>query len=59
MSIDVGQITTLVNTVGFPIVMCLLLFYYIYSSNKQLVNAVNALENSVIELKSLVEKGEE
>lgn len=37
------EMQNLIGSMGFPIVMCLLLFYYISTTNKQLENLINAV----------------
>lgn len=38
-----SELQTLIGSVGFPIVMCLLLFYYISSTNKQMEAMIQAM----------------
>lgn len=38
-----SELQTLIGSVGFPIVMCLLLFYYISSTNKQMESMIEAI----------------
>lgn len=60
----VSEIVTAVSTVGFPIVMCGVLFWYIVQTNKDHKEEVNklrdALENNTLALTKLCDKlGEE
>ncbi len=38
-----SELQSLIGSVGFPIVMCLLLFYYISSTNKQMESMIQAM----------------
>ncbi len=38
-----SELQSLIGSVGFPIVMCLLLFYYISSTNKQMESMIQAI----------------
>lgn len=44
---DYQEITTLIGSFGFPIVMCLLLFWYIVTTHKELVNALYAINRTL------------
>lgn len=37
-----SELETFIGHMGFPVVMCLLLFYYVSTTNKQLENLINA-----------------
>lgn len=39
----VQDITTIISTVGFPIVMCLLMAWYFYKRDQTMTDAVNKL----------------
>lgn len=51
MSFD--QIVQLIGSVGFPIVMCFALCYYIYKSNSEMTKAINDLQDAI---QTLVQK---
>lgn len=57
------EITTAISTVGFPIVMCGCLCYYIYKVQSALVEAINKNSEAIVEmadaLKGGVKDGEE
>lgn len=40
---EYSTVTTLIGSFGFPIVMCLLMAWYINSTNKELTTAINNL----------------
>lgn len=56
----ISEIVTAVSTVGFPIVMCGSLFWYIVQTNKDHKEEVNklrdALENNTLALTKLCDK---
>lgn len=57
---DLTQITTMCSSLGFPIVMCLLLFNYIKTEQKETRTMINLLKESVDHLvEALREKHEE
>ena len=57
---DLTQITTMCSSLGFPIVMCLLLFNYIKTEQKETRTMINLLKESVDHLvEALREKNEE
>lgn len=41
---DLSALTTLIGSVGFPIVMCVILFNFVSNQQKQLTDAVNELK---------------
>lgn len=53
---NVQEIGTLVSTVGFPIVMCGALFWYINKMTDTMTNAVQEMKVAVTELKNVVEE---
>lgn len=53
---NVQEIGTLVSTVGFPIVMCGVLFWYINKMTDSITNAVQEMKLAVTELKNAVEE---
>ena len=44
---DVQTIQAFIGSFGFPIVMCLLLFWYIVTTHKELVNALYAINRTL------------
>lgn len=44
---DAQAISSLIGSFGFPIVMCLLLFWYIVTTHKELVNALYAINRTL------------
>lgn len=51
-----NEIIGAISTVGFPIVMCGVLCYYIFKTQTALINAIN---NNSLEIAKLVERMEE
>lgn len=43
---EYSEVTTLIGSFGFPIVMCLLMAWYINGTSKELTKAVNALNRT-------------
>lgn len=50
------EVATLVSTVGFPIVMCGVLFWYINKMTDSMSKAVQEMKLAVTELKNAVEE---
>ena len=50
------EIASIVSTVGFPIVMCGLLFWYINKMTDSMTNADQEMKQAVTELKNAVEE---
>lgn len=50
MTIDITQIGSLISSIGFPCVMCLILVYFMNISNKNLTDAIGELKNAITEL---------
>lgn len=50
------EVTTLISSVGFPIVMCLLFYYQISNSNNKMEEVLNEIKSIVNEIKILVNK---
>lgn len=48
---DITQISSLIGSLGFPIVMCVLLFSYMKEQNEQHQEETNALKDAINELK--------
>lgn len=56
MSTDiVPTITNLISNVGFPIAMCLLMMWYIYTSQSKLTEAINELRETMVEVRARLE----
>ena len=56
MSADVvPTITNLISNVGFPIAMCLLMMWYIYTSQSKLTEAINELRETMVEVRARLE----
>lgn len=57
---DVQTITTIISTVGFPIAVCLVCFWYINKQNEQhkaeTDKLAEALNNNTIVMQKLVDK---
>ena len=51
---DFTEITNLVTSVGFPVVMCLLMYKYITDDSKQTRDAITALEKAVDNLIEII-----
>ena len=50
MTIDLAEIGGLISSIGFPIVMCLILVYFMNVTNTKLTDAINGLQNVITEL---------
>ena len=50
MTIDITQIGSLISSMGFPCVMCLILIYFMNITNKNLTDAICDLKNTITEL---------
>lgn len=48
---DMAAIMQMISSIGFPIVMCIILFNYIKESQSELTKAVNSLTEMVGELR--------
>lgn len=57
---DVNTITTLITSVGFPVVVCLICFWYINKMQEmhksEMHEATEALNNNTIVMQKLVDK---
>lgn len=47
---EVQEIVSLIGTLGFPIVVCGVMFKYINTTHKELVQAINALREELAAL---------
>lgn len=50
MTINLAEIGSIISSIGFPIVMCLILVYYMNESNSKLTDAINDLRAAITEL---------
>ena len=50
----INEIAGLVGSLGFPIVMCMLMFNYMKTNNKDLTQAISTLTGVVNELKDMI-----
>ena len=56
MSADVvSTVTSLISNVGFPIAMCLIMMWYIYTSQSKLTEAINELRETMVEVRARLE----
>ena len=53
---NLQELATIVSTVGFPIVMCGVLFWYINKMTDSMTTAVQEMKLAVSELKNVVEE---
>lgn len=57
---DIQNVVQIISTVGFPIAMCLLFFWYINKMNEKHADEVNklseALQNNTLVMQKLVDK---
>lgn len=44
---DVNVVSQLVSSLGFPIVMCIVLIYYMMNNTKELTNAIDDLRTAI------------
>ena len=54
-SISENEIVQVISTVGFPIVMCGCLMYYINNTLENVRKTMNDLESVILELKGVLE----
>lgn len=50
MTINLAEIGSLISSIGFPIVMCLILVYFMNVTNTNLIDAINDLRAAITEL---------
>lgn len=50
MTISLTEIGQLISTIGFPIVMCLILVYFMYQIMGEVKDAINNLSEKITEL---------
>lgn len=53
-AMDLTSIGTLISSVGFPIVMSLLFFYYVRDTQAEMTEAINNLKTSIDKLYSMI-----
>lgn len=53
---DIQAVTTICSSIGFPIVMCLLLFSYIKTEQKETRDIINSLKQSVETLSDILKE---
>lgn len=51
ITMDVSQVSALITSVGFPIVMCIMLFKYMQELNAQHQEETTALKDAINDLK--------
>lgn len=50
MTISLAEIGQLISSIGFPIVMCLILVYFMYQIMGEVKDAINNLSEKITEL---------
>lgn len=56
---DSSSIVSTISSVGFPIVMCLILVWYIKNTHEKLIEAIQSLTQAVIKLEVRLDKIED
>lgn len=56
---DSANIVSTISSVGFPIVMCLILVWYIKNTHEKLIEAIQSLTQAVIKLEVRLDKIED
>ena len=60
---DANTVIQTISSVGFPIVMCLILVWYIKNTHEKLIEAIQSLTQAVVKLEvrldQLEEKGDD
>ena len=56
---DSASIVSTISSVGFPIVMCLILVWYIKNTHEKLIEAIQSLTQAVIKLEVRLDKIED
>lgn len=56
---DSNAIISTISSVGFPIVMCLLLIWYIRNTHEKLIEAIQSLTQAVVKLEVRLDNIEE
>lgn len=52
---DMTAISQLIASIGFPIVMCLLMYKYITEDSKQTREAISRLEKAITSMQQIIE----
>ena len=59
-AVEVDSIVSIISQFGFPILTCLILFWYIYNENKnhkeEMAKMSDAINNNTIALNKLIDK---
>ena len=58
-TMDTTSLLQAVSTVGFPIVMCGCLMYYIYTTQTKTQEIITELTKAITELKAVIENAKE
>lgn len=53
---EITEIVNIISSVGFPIVMCLMMYKYITEDSKQTRDAITSLQGSIKALEELISK---
>lgn len=53
---DISTITSLIGSIGFPIVMCVMMFNYMKDEESKLTDAINELKNVITILTERIER---
>lgn len=53
---DISTITSLIGSIGFPIVMCIMMFNYMKDEESKLTDAINELKNVITVLTERIER---
>ena len=56
---DSSSIVSTISSVGFPIVMCLILVWYIRNTHEHLIEAIQSLTQAVVKLEVRLDKIED
>ena len=56
---DANAIISTISSVGFPIVMCLILIWYIKGTHEKLIEAIQSLTQAVVKLEVRLDKLED
>lgn len=53
---EISEITSIISSVGFPIVMCIILFRYINTTQKELISKLGDISKDISLLCSRIDK---
>ena len=59
MKMEANTIISTISSVGFPIVMCLILVWYIRNTHEKLIEAIQSLTQAVVKLEVRLDKIED